>query len=129
MARIASVNLPNNKRVEAALPYLYGIGPTLSRKILAITKVNPDTRVKDLTDEEVNKLRRVIEETYKVEGDLKREILGNIKRLKEIGAYRGNRHAKGLPVRGQRTKTNSRTVRGNKRATATSGKKPAAQKT
>jgi small subunit ribosomal protein S13 len=129
MARIASVNLPNNKRVEAALPYLYGIGPTLSRKILAITKVNPDTRVKDLTDEEVNKLRRVIEETYKVEGDLKREILGNIKRLKEIGAYRGTRHAKGLPVRGQRTKTNSRTVRGNKRATATSGKKPAAQKT
>jgi small subunit ribosomal protein S13 len=129
MARIASVNLPNNKRVEAALPYLYGIGPTLSRKILAITKVNPDTRVKDLTDEEVNKLRRVIEETYKVEGDLKREILGNIKRLKEIGAYRGTRHAKGLPVRGQRTKTNSRTVRGNKRATATSGKKPSAQKT
>ena len=129
MARIASVNLPNNKRVEAALPYLYGIGPTLSRKILAVTKVNPDTRVKDLTDEEVNKLRRVIEETYKVEGDLKREILGNIKRLKEIGAYRGTRHAKGLPVRGQRTKTNSRTVRGNKRATATSGKKPSAQKT
>ncbi len=129
MARIASVNLPNNKRVEAALPYLFGIGPTLSKKILAITKVNPDTRVKDLTDEEVNKLRRFIEETYKVEGDLKREILGNIKRLKEIGAYRGNRHAKGLPVRGQRTKTNSRTVRGNKRNTASSGKKPSAQKT
>jgi small subunit ribosomal protein S13 len=129
MARIASVNLPNNKRVEAALPYLYGIGPSLARKILAVTNVNPNTRVKDLTDEEVNKLRRIIEETYKVEGDLKREILGNIKRLKEIGAYRGNRHAKGLPVRGQRTKTNSRTVRGNKRATATSGKKPAAQKT
>jgi len=129
MARIASVNLPNNKRVEAALPYLYGIGPTLSRKILAITKINPDTRVKDLTDEEVNKLRRFIEETYKVEGDLKREILGNIKRLKEIGSYRGSRHAKGLPVRGQRTKTNSRTVRGNKRATATSGKKASAQKT
>lgn len=129
MARIASVNLPNNKRVEAALPYLYGIGPTLAVKILAQTNIDGNIRVKDLTEDQVNKLRRIIEDTYKVEGDLRREILTNIKRLKEIGSHRGSRHAKGLPVRGQRTKTNSRTIRGNVRNTATSGKKPAAQKT
>ena len=129
MARIASVNLPNNKRIEAALPYLYGIGLSLARKILQLTNIDGNIRVKDLTDEQVNKLRRVIEDSYKVEGDLRREILGNIKRLKEIGSHRGSRHAKGLPVRGQRTKTNSRTVRGNVRKTATSGKKPSAQKT
>ena len=129
MARIASVNLPNNKRLEAALPYLYGIGPTLAKKIIAATGVNPDARVKDMLDDDVNKVRRYIEENFKVEGDLRREVLTNIKRLKEIGSYRGSRHAKGLPVRGQRTKTNSRSVRGNKRATATSGKKPSAQKT
>ncbi len=129
MARIASVNLPNNKRVEAALPYLYGIGPTLAVKILAQTNIDGNIRVKDLTEDQVNKLRRIIEDTYKVEGDLRREILTNIKRLKEIGSHRGSRHAKGLPVRGQRTKTNSRTIRGNVRHTATSGKKPAAQKT
>ncbi len=129
MARIASVNLPNNKRVEAALPYLYGIGPTLAVKILAQTNIDGNIRVKDLTEDQVNKLRRIIEDTYKVEGDLRREILTNIKRLKEIGSHRGSRHAKGLPVRGQRTKTNSRTIRGNVRRTATSGKKPAAQKT
>ncbi|MFH0873966.1 MAG: 30S ribosomal protein S13 [Candidatus Komeilibacteria bacterium] len=129
MARIASVNLPNNKRVEAALPYLFGIGPSLAVKILAQANVDGNIRVKDLTDEQVNKLRRIIEDTYKVEGDLRREILGNIKRLKEIGSHRGSRHSKGLPVRGQRTKTNSRTVRGNVRKTATSGKKASAQKT
>lgn len=127
--RIAGVTIPNEKRVEIALTYIYGIGKTKSDQVLALAKINPDTRVKDLTDEQANKLRELIEKQNKVEGDLKREIFANIKRLKEVGAYRGLRHAKGLPVRGQRTKTNSRTVRGNVRKTATSGKKPAAQKT
>jgi small subunit ribosomal protein S13 len=127
--RIAGVTIPNEKRVEIALTYIYGIGKTKSQAILKLAKVNPDTRVKDLKDEHANKLREIIEKQNKVEGDLKRDVFANIKRLKEIGSYRGLRHAKGLPVRGQRTKTNSRTVRGNVRKTATSGKKPAAQKT
>jgi small subunit ribosomal protein S13 len=127
--RIAGVVIPNEKRVETALTYVYGIGLATAVKILTEAKVNANTRVKDLPDNEVNALRTIIEKKYRVEGDLRREVSGNIKRLKEIGAYRGLRHAKGLPVRGQRTKTNNRTVRGNVRKTATSGKKPAAQKT
>lgn len=127
--RIAGVTIPNDKRVEIALTYIYGIGRAKSLKILEVTKVNPDTRVKDLTETQANLLREVIEKQNKVEGDLKREVLANIKRLKEIGSYRGMRHAKGLPTRGQRTKTNNRTVRGNVRRTMGSGKKPPAQKT
>jgi len=127
--RIAGVTIPNEKRVEIALTYIYGIGKTKANQILELAKVNPDTRVKDLTDAQANKLREIIEKQHKVEGDLKREVFANIKRLKEINSYRGGRHTKGLPTRGQRTKTNNRTVRGNVRKTATSGKKPAAQKT
>ncbi len=127
--RIAGVTIPNEKRVEIALTYIFGIGMAKSSQVLKQAKVNPDTRVKDLTEEESNRLRELIEKHNMVEGDLKREILSNVKRLKEIGSYRGSRHAKGLPVRGQRTKTNNRTVRGNVRKTATSGKKPPAQKT
>lgn len=123
MARIAGVNLPNEKRVEAALPYIYGIGLPLSQKILSESGINPNTRVKDLTATEEGKLRELIEKNYKVEGDLKRQVLLNIKRLQEIGSYRGSRHARHLPVRGQRTKTNSRTVRGNVRKTMGSGKR------
>lgn len=127
--RIAGVTIPNEKRVEIALTYIFGIGQSKANDILKITKVDPNTRVKNLSEEDVNKLRVVIEKQYKVEGDLKREIIGNIKRLKEINSYRGSRHSKNLPARGQRTKTNSRTVRGNVRRTATSGKKLSAQKT
>ncbi len=112
MARIASVDLPRDKRVEIALTYIYGIGLTLSREIIQTTGVNPDTRVRDLTEEEVAKLREVIDKGYKVEGDLRREESLNIKRLIEIGSYRGRRHRQGLPVRGQRTKTNARTRKG-----------------
>ncbi len=129
MARIAGVNIPNEKRVEAALPYIYGVGLTLSKKILAETKINPDTRTKDLSEADLTKLRDYIEKNYKVEGQLRQENLLNIKRLKEIGAYRGVRHMRGLPVRGQRTKTNSRTRRGNVRKTAGSGRKATGQKT
>ncbi len=129
MARIAGVNLPPKKRIETALTYLYGIGLSLSKKILSKLSINPDTRVKDLKEEEVNCLREMIEKYYRVEGDLRREVLANIKRLREIGCYRGVRHMKGLPVRGQRTKTNSRTVRGNVRRTMGSGRKTAAEKT
>jgi len=129
MARIAGVNIPTEKRVEIALTYIFGIGLVTSQKILAELKISPDTRVKNLSDDEVNRLRRIIEDTYKVEGDLRREVLTNIKRLKEINCYRGTRHTKHLPVRGQRTKTNTRTVRGNTRKTMGSGRKAAAQKT
>ena len=111
MARIAGVDLPREKRVEIGLTYIYGIGRTRSNKILAETGVNPDTRVKDLTDEEVNSIRKAME-GYKVEGDLRREVALNIKRLTEIGCFRGIRHRRGLPVRGQRTKTNARTRKG-----------------
>ena len=112
MARIASVDLPRDKRVEIALTYIYGIGLTLSQEILKNTGVNPDTRVRDLTEEEVSKLREAVDKGYKVEGDLRREESLNIKRLIEIGSYRGRRHRQGLPVRGQRTKTNARTRKG-----------------
>ncbi|HEY8393078.1 MAG TPA: 30S ribosomal protein S13 [Capillibacterium sp.] len=112
MARIAGVDLPKDKRLEIALTYIYGIGLTLSREILAKTGINPDTRVRDLTEDEIAKLREVIDHEYKVEGDLRREESMNIKRLIEIGSYRGLRHRRGLPVRGQRTKTNARTRKG-----------------
>lgn len=127
--RIAGITIPNEKRVEIALTYIYGIGRTTSNRILETAKVSPDTRVKDLGEEEVNRLRVLIEKDMKVEGDLRRDVSANIKRLKDINSYRGSRHAKHLPVRGQRTKTNNRTVRGNVRRTATSGKKMSAQKT
>lgn len=112
MARIAGVDLPNEKRVEIALCYIYGIGRTLSNKILESCEISPDTRMKDLSDDDVAKIRDVIERNYRVEGDLRREIAMNIKRLTEIGCYRGRRHRMGLPVRGQRTKTNARTRKG-----------------
>lgn len=129
MARIAGVNLPNEKRIEASLPYIYGIGWTLSKKILAETSIDPNKRTKDLSENELNKLRDFIEKNYKIEGALRQEIVLNIKRLKEMGAYRGIRHSRGLPVRGQRTKTNSRTRHGNVRKTAGSGRKKSAEKT
>ena len=118
MARIAGVDLPNEKRVEIALCYIYGIGRTLSKKILATCGVNPDTRAKDLSEDDISKIRDTIENGYMVEGDLRRTIAMNIKRLTEIGCYRGRRHRLGLPVRGQRTKTNARTRKGPKRTTA-----------
>lgn len=118
MARISGVDLPNEKRLEIALTYIYGIGRTLSSEIIAKCGVNPDTRVKDLSDEDIAKLRDVLENEYKVEGDLRREVALNIKRLMEIGCYRGRRHRMGLPVRGQRTKTNARTRKGPKRTMA-----------
>lgn len=123
MARIAGVTLPLNKRVDIALRYLYGIGPTTADQIIEKTGVPADIRVKDLSEAQTNKLREEVEKNYKVEGELRREVLSNIKRLKEIGSFRGSRHNKGLPVRGQRTKTNSRTVRGNVRKTMGSGKR------
>jgi len=129
MARIAGVNLPNEKRVEIGLTYIFGIGSVLANRILKQGGINPSTRIKDLSEEDVNKLRGIIEKDIKVEGELKRDVLSNIKRLKEIGSYRGSRHAKGLPARGQRTKTNNRTLRGNTRKTATSGKKRSLEKT
>ena len=118
MARIAGVDLPRDKRVEIGLTYIYGIGRTSSNRILAQGGVNPDTRVRHLTDDEVKKIAAVIDETQTVEGDLRREIAMNIKRLQEIGCYRGIRHRKGLPVRGQKTKTNARTRKGPKRTVA-----------
>ncbi len=128
--RIAGVTIPNHKRAEIALTYIYGIGLFKSQKILKEADIDVSTRVKDLNEEQANRLRIIIEKQHKVEGDLRREVAGNIKRLKEIGCYRGLRHTKQLPVRGQRTKTNSRTVRGGKRATVGSGKSKAAnQKT
>lgn len=123
MARIAGVSLPQNKRVDIALQYIYGIGATTASRILAKTGIAADIRVKDLPEAQANKLREEVEKQHKVEGELRREVLGNIKRLKEIGSYRGSRHNKGLPVRGQRTKTNSRSVRGNVRRTMGSGKR------
>ncbi|HWV56622.1 MAG TPA: 30S ribosomal protein S13 [Longimicrobiales bacterium] len=126
MARIAGVDLPRSKRIEIALTYIYGIGPSLARKILEQTGVNPDRRVHQLTDDEVNRLRRTIENQHKVEGALRTEVSMNIKRLMDIGAYRGLRHRRGLPVRGQRTHTNARTHKGPRRAIA--GKKKAPRK-
>ena len=118
MARISGVDLPREKRVEIGLTYIYGIGRVSSNKILAAADVNPDTRVKDLTDEEVARIRDVIDGEYTVEGDLRREVAMDIKRLQEIGCYRGIRHRKGLPVRGQKTKTNARTRKGPKKTIA-----------
>ena len=118
MARIAGVDLPRDKRVEIGLTYIYGIGRTSATKILAAANVNPDTRVRDLTDEEVGRIRDIIDEQYMVEGDLRRDTALNIKRLQEIGCYRGIRHRRGLPVRGQKTKTNARTRKGPKRTVA-----------
>ena len=118
MARIAGVDLPRDKRVEIGLTYIYGIGRTSSNKILEVAKVNPDTRVRDLTDEEVKKIAEIIGNDYDVEGDLRREVAMNIKRLTEIGCFRGMRHRRGLPCRGQRTKTNARTRKGPKRTIA-----------
>jgi len=120
--RIAGITIPNDKKIDVSLTYIYGIGISRARRILATTKINPDIKAKDLSEEEANVLREEIEKKYIVEGDLRREKASNIKRLKEIGSYRGERHSRGLPVRGQRTKTNSRTVRGNKRTTMASGK-------
>ena len=121
MARIAGVDLPREKRVEAGLTYIYGVGFSSSRKILEAAKVNPDTRVKDLTDDEVNQIRKAME-NQKVEGDLRREVALNIKRLTEIGCYRGIRHRRNLPVRGQRTKTNARTRKGPRKLVSKSKK-------
>ncbi|MEX2460004.1 MAG: 30S ribosomal protein S13 [Paenibacillaceae bacterium] len=118
MARIAGVDLPREKRVEIALTYIFGIGKTTSQNIISSTGLNKDTRVRDLTEDEVSKLREAIDKTVKVEGDLRREISLNIKRLIEIGSYRGLRHRRGLPVRGQRTKTNARTRKGPRRTVA-----------
>ena len=118
MARIVGVDLPRDKRIEVALTYIYGIGLPTAKKILAATGVNPDTRVRDLTEDEISRLRDEIDRNYKVEGDLRREVALNIKRLMEIGCYRGLRHRKGLPVRGQRTKTNARTRKGPRRTVA-----------
>lgn len=123
MARIAGVTLPNAKRVDVALTYIFGIGPTTATRILTSTGVAPEVRVKDLTETQANKLRDEVEKNHRVEGELRREVLSNIKRLKEIGSYRGSRHIRNLPVRGQRTKTNSRTIRGNVRRTMGSGKR------
>ena len=123
MARIAGVDLPREKRVEIGLTYIYGIGVASSNKILAIAGINPDTRVKDLTDDQVNAIRKVLDEDeYKLEGDLRREVALNIKRLTEIGCYRGLRHRRGLPVRGQRTKTNARTRKGPRKLVSKSKK-------
>ncbi len=122
MARIAGIDLPREKRVEIGLTYIYGIGVSSSNKILAKAGVNPDTRVKDLTDDQVGAIRKVIDAEYKVEGDLRREIALNIKRLTEIGCYRGLRHRRGLPVRGQRTKTNARTRKGPRKLVSKSKK-------
>jgi small subunit ribosomal protein S13 len=129
MLRISGVNLPDNKRIEASLPYLYGIGLPLSQKILAKLRIDPNIRTKDLSEKDANRLREEIEKQYHVEGELRHEVKTNVRRLREISCYRGTRHAKGLPVRGQRTKTNTRTVRGNTRKTMGSGRKKADSKT
>jgi small subunit ribosomal protein S13 len=129
MLRIAGINLPNDKRVEVALTSIFGVGLTTSQKVLAKVGISPDARVKNLTSDEENKLREAIEKGIRVEGELRQIVRNNIKRLKEIGSYRGTRHSKSLPSRGQRTKTNTRTVRGNVRKTMGSGRKKADSKT
>jgi len=129
MARIAGVNIPDEKRIEIALTYIYGIGRSRSKQILADLNINPDTRTKKLGEGDINRLKDYIEKNFTIEGELKHQKQMNIKRLKDIGSYRGIRHAKGLPVRGQKTKTNTRTVRGNVRKTMGSGRKPPAEKT
>lgn len=127
--RVSGVNIPKQKQVGTALTYIYGVGPAAAKSILSQARVDETVRVKDLSRDQEDAIRTIIERQFKTEGDLRREVGANIKRLKDIKCYRGNRHAKHLPVRGQRTKTNSRTVRGNKRNMAASGKKPSAQKT
>lgn len=123
MARIAGVDIPRNKRVEISLTYIFGIGRTTSRQILEKTEVNPDTRVRDLSETEVTRLRQTVEKDYMVEGDLRRELLMNVKRLGEIGSYRGLRHRRHLPAHGQRTRTNSRTTKGPKKTVAGRGRR------
>jgi len=123
MPRIAGVNIPEQKRIVIALTYIFGIGPSLSKKILIQTGIDLSVKAKDLSSNEINRLKEVIEKNYKVEGERRREIITSIKRLKDIGCWRGSRHIKGLPVRGQRTRTNTRTVRGNVRKTVGSGRK------
>ncbi|HRT18280.1 MAG TPA: 30S ribosomal protein S13 [Candidatus Paceibacterota bacterium] len=125
MARIIGVNIPDEKRINIGLTYIYGIGPTLAKKILESSNISADKKVKDLTKEEINTIKEFIEKNYKVEGDLRRDIMVNIKRLKDINSWRGSRHTKKLPVRGQTTRINSRTVRGNVRKTVGSGRKGA----
>lgn len=124
MPRIAGTNIPDQKQIEIALTYIYGLGRSLARKILSLANINPSLRAKDLTPEQVNRLKEIIEKNYKIEGELRREVMMAIKRLKDIGSWRGIRHIKGLPVRGQRTRTNTRTIRGNVRKTVGSGRKP-----
>ncbi len=125
MPRIVGVNIPPKKRIEISLTYIFGIGVSLSRKILAQAKIDPDKKAEKLTADEINKIKDIIEKSFKTEGSLKRDIMSNVKRLKEIGSWKGHRHIKRLPVRGQRTKTNNRTVRGNVRKTVGSGRKAA----
>jgi small subunit ribosomal protein S13 len=129
MPRIAGVNIPENKRIEIALTYIYGIGRPLSKRILEEMKIDINKKASALTPKEVNDLKDYIEKNYKIEGDLRRQVMINIKRLKDIGSWRGMRHIKGLPARGQRTKTNNRTIRGNVRKTMGSGRKPSASPT
>jgi small subunit ribosomal protein S13 len=123
MVRIAGINLPDEKKIAVALTYIFGIGDSASKKILKKLEIGADIRTKDLSSEDANKLREEVEKKYRVEGELKHEVKMNVKRLREIGSYRGSRHGKGLPVNGQRTKTNSRTVRGNVRKTMGSGRR------
>lgn len=129
MARIAGVNVPDDKRIEIALTYVHGIGRPRSKQILAVLKMDSNVRTKTISESEISKLKDYIEKNFTIEGELKHQRQLNIRRLKDIGCYRGTRHAKGLPVRGQKTKTNTRTVRGNVRKTAGSGRKPSAEKT
>ena len=129
MPRIAGVNIPENKQILIALTYIYGIGLALARKILMEAKIDFQKKAKDLTPDQINQLKEIIEKNYKIEGELKREVMMNIKRLKDIGSWRGIRHIKRLPVRGQRTRTNTRTVRGNVKKTVGSGRKPPAAPT
>jgi small subunit ribosomal protein S13 len=129
MARIAGINIPDNKQIVIGLSYIYGIGPALSKKVLGQAAIDPTRKTSTLTADEVGRLKDIIEKNYKIEGELRREIMMNIKRMKDINCWKGVRHIKGLPVRGQRTKTNNRTVRGNVRKTVGSGRKPAATPT
>jgi len=129
MPRVLGVNIPDNKRIEISLSYVYGIGRKSSAKVLGVAGIDLGKKAKDLTADEINKIHQIIEKNYRVEGDLRREVMMSVKRLKEISSYRGSRHSKALPARGQRTKTNTRTVRGNVRKTVGSGRKNASEKT
>ena len=129
MPRILGVNIPDNKHIGISLTYMYGIGPSLSKKILKEAKIEESRKASDLSSEELNKLKEIIEKSYRIEGELRREIMMSIRRLHDIGSWRGMRHSRRLPTRGQRTRTNSRTVRGNVRKTVSSGRKPAATPT